>query len=50
MLPGLIDSHTHPIDAALSEFDHTIPEMETIGDVLNYIRNRTQVVRKVNGL
>src|SRR3954468_1749795 len=27
VLPGLIDSHVHPA-AALTEFDHDIPEME----------------------
>ncbi|MDR3621084.1 MAG: amidohydrolase [Paludisphaera borealis] len=40
VLPGLIDSHTHPTDASMTEFDHPIPEMETIGDVLDYIRAR----------
>jgi predicted amidohydrolase YtcJ len=43
VLPGLIDSHSHPIDAALSEFDHTIPDMETIKDVLDYIHDRSQI-------
>ena len=38
VLPGLIDSHTHPSDACLTEFDHPVPEMETISDVLDYIR------------
>jgi predicted amidohydrolase YtcJ len=40
VLPGLIDSHTHPVGAALHEFDHPIPEMETIDDVLKYIASR----------
>jgi len=40
VLPGLIDSHTHPTDACLTEFDHPVPEMETIPDVLNYIHTR----------
>ena len=30
VLPGLIDSHGHAADAAVYEFDHPIPEMETI--------------------
>ena len=30
VLPGLIDSHTHPTGACMTEFDHPIPEMETI--------------------
>lgn len=44
VLPGLIDSHTHPAGAAVAEFDHEIPSMESIEDVLNYIRTRTTVV------
>lgn len=40
VLPGLIDSHTHPESACMTEFDHAIPEMETIADVLQYIRQR----------
>jgi predicted amidohydrolase YtcJ len=44
VLPGLIDSHTHPSDACLTEFDHPVPEMETISDVLNYIRARARAV------
>jgi predicted amidohydrolase YtcJ len=42
VLPGLIDSHVHP-DAAMTEFDHPIPDMETIADVLNYVRQRARV-------
>ena len=44
VLPGLIDSHSHPTSACLTEFDHPIPEMETIEDVLKYIQSRTKVV------
>jgi predicted amidohydrolase YtcJ len=40
VLPGLIDSHVHAPDASMFEFDHTIPEMKTIADVLDYIRTR----------
>lgn len=43
VLPGLIDSHVHATDAAVYEFDHPVPEMETIGDVLAYIRERARV-------
>ncbi|WP_435010169.1 amidohydrolase [Tundrisphaera lichenicola] len=42
VLPGLIDSHTHPTGASLTEFDHPIPEMETISDVLEYIKSRAE--------
>lgn len=46
VLPGLIDSHVHPSDASLVEFDHAIPEMETIQDVLDYIRGRAAVLKE----
>jgi predicted amidohydrolase YtcJ len=44
VLPGLIDSHVHAPAAAVFEFDHEIPDMETIRDVLNYIAARARVV------
>jgi predicted amidohydrolase YtcJ len=44
VLPGLIDSHAHPAGAAMTEFDHEIPEMTGIRDVLDYIRARSRVV------
>jgi predicted amidohydrolase YtcJ len=40
VLPGLIDSHTHPIAACMTEFAHPIPEMETVWDVLDSVRSR----------
>ncbi|MGH7199384.1 MAG: amidohydrolase, partial [Planctomycetaceae bacterium] len=42
VLPGLIDSHTHPTGAAMYEFDHPVPEMETIADVLAYVARRAE--------
>jgi predicted amidohydrolase YtcJ len=44
VLPGLIDSHSHPPDAAMYEFDHPVPEMETVADVLAYIKSRAKVL------
>ena len=44
VLPGLIDSHVHPPAAAVFEFDHEIPNMETIREVLDYIAARVRVV------
>ena len=44
MLPGLIDSHMHPNQASVSEFDHPVPEMRTIRDVLDYTGSRAKVV------
>src|SRR5438270_7300252 len=45
VLPGLIDSHTHPLSAPMTEFDHAIPEMESIVDVLAYIKNRAKILK-----
>jgi len=44
VLPGLIDSHTHPTSAAMFEFDHQVPEMESVADVLAYVRARAAVL------
>lgn len=46
VLPGLMDSHTHPAAACLTEFDHPIPDMESIEDVLEYIRARAKVTKE----
>lgn len=42
VIPGLMDSHVHPTGAAMYEFDHPIPTMETVGDVLQYVRSRAE--------
>ena len=44
VLPGLIDSHTHPTDACMTEFDHPMPPMETVADVLDYIHARADAL------
>jgi predicted amidohydrolase YtcJ len=46
VLPGLIDSHVHPTGACMTEFDHPVPEMETIQDVLNYVKARAKARAK----
>jgi predicted amidohydrolase YtcJ len=38
VVPGLQDSHTHPISAALSEQARPVPVMRSIADVLAYVR------------
>jgi predicted amidohydrolase YtcJ len=40
VLPGLIDSHVHAPSAAMYEFEQPVPDMESIDDVLAYIRAR----------
>ncbi|MEP6670091.1 MAG: amidohydrolase [Chthoniobacter sp.] len=42
VLPGLIDSHTHPTGAAMTELEHSIPDFETVADVLEYVKARAQ--------
>lgn len=46
VLPGLIDSHSHPTSAAMFEFDHEVPAMESIADVLAYVKARANVLPK----
>ena len=46
VLPGLIDSHVHALGASTFEWDHPVPDMETIQDVLKYIEQRSQSVPK----
>src|SRR5258706_2252036 len=43
ILPGLMDSHTHPLSAAMTEADHPIGDMQSISDVLDYFRARSTV-------
>ena len=45
VLPGLIDSHLHIVLGAMYEFDHEVPPMETIADVLRFFRQRASAVR-----
>jgi predicted amidohydrolase YtcJ len=44
VVPGLIDSHSHPLAASLVEFDHEIPQMDSVQDVLSYFAARAKVV------
>lgn len=48
VLPGLMDSHVHPSGASMHEWDHPVPEMDGIKEVLEYIKGRTKVVPKGN--
>lgn len=44
VMPGLIDSHVHAVAGAMYEFDHPVPEMETIADVLAYVKLRAEAL------
>lgn len=42
VIPGLCDSHVHATGASLYEYDHPIPEMDTVADVLKYVAARAE--------
>ena len=42
VLPGLIDSHVHAPSASMYEFEQRIPDMESIEDVLAFVRARAE--------
>jgi predicted amidohydrolase YtcJ len=44
VLPGLIDSHVHAPAASMYEFEQPVPDMESVEDVLAYIRARAAAV------
>jgi len=42
VVPGIIESHVHPIGAALSEIDGPLPLLHTVGEIQNYIREQAR--------
>jgi predicted amidohydrolase YtcJ len=46
VIPGLMDSHVHPSGASLDEFDHPVPDMQTIDDVLAYVKARALALKE----
>ena len=42
VLPGLIDSHVHAPAASMYEFEQPVPDMQSVEDVLGYVRERAQ--------
>ena len=42
VLPGLIDSHTHPLGAALSEWKEPLPDLHSLENVFDYIRKQAR--------
>jgi len=46
VLPGLIDSHVHPTGACMHEFDHALPDFETVAEVIDYVKARARVLRE----
>jgi len=46
VLHRLMDSHSHAAEASMYEFDHLVPDMETVADVLKYIHARAAIAEK----
>jgi predicted amidohydrolase YtcJ len=44
VLPGLIDSHCHPIEAVLGQRQSQVPPLHSIADIQAYIRGRASVL------
>lgn len=44
LLPGLIDSHVHATGASTFEFDHAVPDVRSVAEALDYIRQRAEVL------
>ncbi len=45
VIPGLIDSHVHSTGAAVYEYDHPVPVMNTIADVLEHVKQRANALQ-----
>jgi len=46
VLPGLIDAHLHPESASLSELEDTIPDVHSLDELLNWIKNQAAIKSK----
>ncbi|MCE9529747.1 MAG: amidohydrolase [Planctomycetes bacterium] len=46
VMPGLMDSHTHPLGAALSEWKEPLPELRSLKNVFDYITAKTKTTPK----
>jgi predicted amidohydrolase YtcJ len=42
VLPGLMDSHSHPVSAALSEWKEPLPDPKSLADVFAIIRKKSE--------
>jgi predicted amidohydrolase YtcJ len=42
VLPGLMDSHSHPVGASLSEWKEPLPDLKSLKEVFAYIRKKAE--------
>jgi predicted amidohydrolase YtcJ len=43
VIPGIIESHLHPIGASLSELEHEIPDVKSIEELFSWIKNQSMI-------
>ena len=46
VIPGIIEAHLHPEMAYLSEIDEEIPDVHNIAELLEWVKNQTQIKEK----
>lgn len=46
VIPGLNDAHAHPEAASVSELDFKIPDLNTIGELLSWIKSETKIRKR----
>ncbi len=46
VMPGLMDSHTHPLGSALSEWKEPLPALRSLDDVFAYIRKKAETTKE----
>ena len=46
VIPGLIEGHAHPIDASQSERFEKIPDLHSITELLEWIKDETNIKKK----
>jgi len=44
VLPGLYDSHVHPVSAAISEWNAPLPNLNSLRDVFAYVRKKAATI------
>jgi predicted amidohydrolase YtcJ len=46
VIPGLIESHLHPVGASTSELENEIPDVQTMEELLGWIENQAMTRKK----
>ncbi|GAH00538.1 unnamed protein product, partial [marine sediment metagenome] len=43
VIPGIIEAHSHPENASLSELDETIPDVHSVSELLDWVKSQTMI-------